>query len=84
MNRETLEVVAEKVLGDEDFFQVWKLLRLGRIDEAREQILEAVDDCYMDWYLSFLEAATFYVLVDPPLERFFCFPQRQVRSSQWE
>ncbi|GEM_PF-6485248 len=76
MNGETIMMVAEKALGEDELPEVSRLLKQGMVEEAKEHVLQGVDDCYMVWLLSFLEAAGYYNLLDLSPERAGQFPQR--------
>lgn len=79
-----IERIAEAVLGEDEMFKLSGLLKKGKFVEAKELVLEGVDGCFEDWFISFSEAAEFYNLLDLPPARMRQFPQiRCRRGPSW-
>ena len=80
MHEAHLKMIARRVLCREGQISLSTLLKEGRMSEVKALLLEEVDHCFWNWFISFTEAAEFYSLLDLPPERFSRFPQRRNRA----
>lgn len=81
MDTSGIEKVAEKVLNEEGCFEIGELIREGKVELARINLLFIIDSCYDQGGVTFDEAAGLYQLLCVSPERASAFRQENYQDN---